>query len=206
MRANENVRAHAGSVGVVALVALGLATSTLASAEPARATPYTGYSLGSRELSVGDRGPDVKTLNWALRSQALSTAYHGVFDGQTDWAVRTLQSHSGLSSDGVVRQQTRKAIASRMLNQGATWYGPGLFGNRTACGIKLTKKTVGVAHRTLPCGTRVAFAYRGRWVRARVIDRGPYRKGYRWDLTRRLAKRLGVTAVGSATVKAGVAP
>ena len=56
----------------------------------------------------------------------------------------------------------------------ATWYGPGLFGNRTACGKRLTRRTVGVAHRSLPCGTRVAIRYRGRLLRTRVIDRGPY--------------------------------
>lgn len=79
---------------------------------------------------------------------------------------------------------------------------------RTA-GVKaktLTKKTLGVAHRKLPCGTRVAFAYKGRWVRAKVIDRGPYRSGYRWDLTQKVAKRLGIIDSGTATIKSGVAP
>ena len=32
----------------------------------------------------------------------------------------------------------------------ATWYGPGFYGNKTACGIELTETLVGVAHRTLP--------------------------------------------------------
>ena len=31
-----------------------------------------------------------------------------------------------------------------------SWYGPGLYGNGTACGQTLTKTLVGVAHRTLP--------------------------------------------------------
>ena len=42
-----------------------------------------------------------------------------------------------------------------------SWYGPGLYGNGTACGQKLTKDLVGVAHRTLPCGTLVTFRYKG---------------------------------------------
>lgn len=168
--------------------------------------PYYQGSLGARDLRIGDRGADVKTLNWALRSAALGTPTHGTFAGSTDRAVRRLQRSAGLPADGVVASETRKAVASRMLNQRATWYGPGLYGNRTACGRKLTKQTVGVAHRKLPCGTRVVFAHRGRWVRAKVVDRGPYVRGVRWDLTSALAKRLAAIKTGTPTVKAGVAP
>ncbi|MGH2754791.1 MAG: septal ring lytic transglycosylase RlpA family protein [Actinomycetota bacterium] len=71
----------------------------------------------------------------------------------------------------------------------ATWYGPGFYGNRTACGQTLTTGTLGVAHRTLPCGTSVSLLYRGRTVTVRVIDRGPYSSAD-WDLTRRTAERL----------------
>jgi rare lipoprotein A (RlpA)-like double-psi beta-barrel protein len=75
------------------------------------------------------------------------------------------------------------AFSSPMLEAGATWYGPGLYGNRTACGQVLRPGTVGVAHRTLPCGTPVKFAYRGRQLVTTVIDRGPYSDGSAWDLT-----------------------
>jgi hypothetical protein len=71
----------------------------------------------------------------------------------------------------------------------ATWYGPGFYGNTTACGRTLRKKTLGVAHRTLPCGTRVNFLHKGRTITVRVIDRGPYGKAD-WDLTERTARRL----------------
>jgi rare lipoprotein A len=74
----------------------------------------------------------------------------------------------------------------------ASWYGPGLFGRRTACGIKLTRRTVGVAHRTLPCGTQVQLYHRGRTATVRVIDRGPFVKGRDWDLTHAAAQQLGV--------------
>ena len=52
-----------------------------------------------------------------------------------------------------------------------SWYGPGLYGNGTACGQKLTKVLVGVAHRTLPCGTLVTFRYKGVTLTVPVIDR-----------------------------------
>ncbi len=78
----------------------------------------------------------------------------------------------------------------------ASWYGPGLYGNRTACGQTLRPGTVGVAHKSLPCGTLLAFKYRGRIRRARVIDRGPYIAGRDFDLTEALANRLRFTGHG----------
>jgi rare lipoprotein A (peptidoglycan hydrolase) len=64
-----------------------------------------------------------------------------------------------------------------------SWYGPGLYGNGTACGQILTDTLIGVANRTLPCGTRVTFTWQGRTVTARVVDRGPYVSGRQFDLT-----------------------
>ncbi len=78
----------------------------------------------------------------------------------------------------------------------ATWYGPGLYGHRTACGERLTRRLVGVAHRGLPCGRQVAFLYHGRTVIVPVVDRGPFAHGASWDLTAAAAKRLGFSATG----------
>jgi hypothetical protein len=74
-----------------------------------------------------------------------------------------------------------------------SWYGPGFYGNGGACGMipgGMTKDTVGVAHRTLPCGTRVTFRYNGHTVTAQVIDRGPYVSGRIFDLTHGLCVLL----------------
>jgi rare lipoprotein A len=84
----------------------------------------------------------------------------------------------------------------------ATWYGPGLYGNRTACGQVLTRRLLGVAHRTLPCGTRVDLALDGRTLTVPVVDRGPFTRGARYDLTSATARALGMTE----TVMLGVAP
>jgi rare lipoprotein A (peptidoglycan hydrolase) len=86
----------------------------------------------------------------------------------------------------------------------ATWYGPGLWGNNTACGMVLQPTVIGTAHKGLPCGTQVTFTYAGRSVAATVIDRGPFRKGYAWDLTKKAAKRVGFLAVGSGKIAATV--
>jgi len=75
----------------------------------------------------------------------------------------------------------------------ATYYGPGFFGHKTACGQTLRRSTLGVANRSLPCGTRVSFLFHGRSIVVRVIDRGPYGSGAYWDLTQATARALGMT-------------
>ena len=72
----------------------------------------------------------------------------------------------------------------------ASWYGPGLYGNRLGCGGTLAPGRLGVAHKTLPCGSRVMLRHRGRNVRVRVIDRGPYVGGREYDLTEATARKL----------------
>jgi len=76
----------------------------------------------------------------------------------------------------------------------ASWYA--LYGNRTACGQTLTAGTLGVAHKTLPCGTMVTFRYGSREVTVPVIDRGPYSGAREWDLTGATARALGFGGVG----------
>ena len=73
----------------------------------------------------------------------------------------------------------------------ASWFGPGLWGNRTACGKTLTTGLAGVAHRTLPCGSRVTLTYRGATVTVPVVDRGPYVAGREFDLTYATRLALG---------------
>ena len=84
----------------------------------------------------------------------------------------------------------------------ASWYGPGFFGRKTACGIRLTRRTIGVAHKKLPCGTKVEVLYGGRTLVVPVIDRGPFVAGRQWDLTQAAAEVLGMTA----TSRVGVLP
>src|SRR6185503_7002487 len=72
----------------------------------------------------------------------------------------------------------------------ASWYGKPFFGSRTACGQIYTREIIGVAHKSLPCGTRVVFRYGGREVTTTVIDRGPYVAGRVWDLSRGLCLAL----------------
>jgi rare lipoprotein A len=81
-----------------------------------------------------------------------------------------------------------------------SWYGPGLYGGHLGCGGTLTPGTLGVANKTLPCGTKVTLRHGGRTVRVPVVDRGPYAGGREFDLTAATKARLGFSGVGSVLV------
>ena len=175
------VGAHAGSGGA--------AFDTGSSGTGTGACPAT--ELGTRTLEVGDCGEDVRTLNWILKSKRFArVALAAQFGTSTEEAVRAFERQAGLKTDGVVEPSTHAAIANSLPAQLATWYGPGLYGNKTACGEKLTREIVGVAHKTLPCGSKVVLRYRGSYLRTTVIDRGPFANGAQWDLTAAAAKKL----------------
>jgi rare lipoprotein A (peptidoglycan hydrolase) len=76
---------------------------------------------------------------------------------------------------------------------GASWYG-GTGG--LACGGELTSTTMGVANKTLPCGSLLTLRYGDRTVSVRVIDRGPYVAGREFDLTEATKRALGFGDTG----------
>lgn len=178
--------------------------------EPEGSAACPAADFGERVLDLGDCGDDVKTLNWVLRAreaQVLPASQTPLglgirFGSSTDRAVRTLQSDGGLTPDGVVDADTRGVIKQTMRKSIATWYGPGMWGNQTACGVTLKPTTMGVAHRTLPCGTKVTVAYGGEFERVRVIDRGPYANNADWDLTLAASDALGFTPAGVDKIRA----
>ncbi len=70
------------------------------------------------------------------------------------------------------------------------------YGLPIACGGLLRVPELGVANKTLPCGTEVIFLYGGRAIRVPVIDRGPYIAGREWDLTGAAAEALHFPGLG----------
>lgn len=98
------------------------------------------------------------------------------------------------SSRSSTRRIGRLNVYRRAL---ASWYGPGLYGGHLACGGRLSQGTLGVAHKHLPCGTRVTLRYRGRSVRVPVVDRGPYVGAREFDLTSRTKQALGFAGTGT---------
>ena len=86
----------------------------------------------------------------------------------------------------------------------ASWYGPGFYGNRTACGQVYTPELLGVAHLNLPCGTLLTLTYGGRTVTVPVIDRGPYIAGRAIDLSN--ATKLALGCSDLCTLRMQVSP
>jgi rare lipoprotein A len=131
-------------------------------------------------------------LRWAVALAALTTMAVGV--------APTQASTGGASSNTASAEATAEGglSFSPLRTAGASWYGgPTMWGRQTACGQTLRPSTLGVAHKTLPCGTTVKFVYHGRVLVTQVIDRGPYVKGRAWDLTQAASEALEFEGVGN---------
>jgi rare lipoprotein A len=124
-----------------------------------------------------------KTTNVVVLLAAMLAA--GVLGANAAQASTGGASASGTSGAASLAKARRGASV-------ATWFGPGFYGQRTACGQVLTPAVIGVANRTLRCGTLVNVSYRGRQLVVPVIDRGPYANGADWDLTGEAARALGI--------------
>lgn len=81
---------------------------------------------------------------------------------------------------------------------GASWYGPGFHGRRTASGERYDMHGMTAAHRTLPFGTlvRVHSLVNGREVDVRITDRGPFIRSRVIDVSRGAAEALGMLGLG----------
>ena len=93
------------------------------------------------------------------------------------------------------RSRARKVTVYRPAS--ASWYGPGFYGNRTACGQTLTPSTLGVANKSMPCGTKLTLRHGSRSVRVKVIDRGPFAGNREFDLTGATKNRLNFGSTGT---------
>jgi rare lipoprotein A len=136
---------------------------------------------------------DALTGGW-LRVAGTTVAPDGTFlarwrtDVPGSFRMRAVVDRAGTATAAVASPEVAVVVYKRAK---ATWYGPGFFGRRTACGQRLRHATLGVAHKRLPCGTRVALYYDGRSIVVPVIDRGPFVRGIEWDLTQATAEALG---------------
>jgi rare lipoprotein A len=187
--------------------ALCLTATTTAAVIPAAAdAAEVGVSAKRLNIQTGSRvtvkgriaAPGVATLQVQRRGRWVT------FDrDRTDGAGRFVlrkRVRSAMSSRARVRLRSGETRSLGRLNVYrsalASWYGPGLFGNKLGCGGTLQVGSVGVANKSLPCGTKVTFRHRGRVVRVPVIDRGPYVGGREYDLTAATARKLGFNGHG----------
>jgi rare lipoprotein A len=130
-----------------------------------------------------------RRLRWAASLAALAILAFSAGSAQASTGGAST-AYGGSSPEG------EEIAFSPFRVAGASWYGPGLWGNKTACGQVLRPTTLGVANKTLPCGTTVKFVYHGHALITQVIDRGPYVKGRAWDLTAAASEALGLEGVG----------
>ena len=90
------------------------------------------------------------------------------------------------------------AEAESLRSGGASSYGAGFHGKRTASGERFNTHALTAAHRTLPFGSRVLVTNErtGRSVVVRINDRGPFVGGRVIDLSAAAAQAIGSSGVG----------
>jgi rare lipoprotein A (peptidoglycan hydrolase) len=127
-----------------------------------------------------------------LRKTTSLLVLTGVMACMGMWTLDASAATGGASAPGAPAPHAKPARKVHPSGV-ATWFGPGFYGQRTACGQTLTPAVIGVAHRTLPCGTLVKVTYNGRSLTLPVLDRGPYSRIADWDLTAGAAQALNIT-------------
>lgn len=160
-------------------------------------------------LNLGANNDAVRGLQTQLNKHGYSLTVDGAFGPATESAVLNFKSKYGLGSGSTVGSTTWQELTGNSGGSSGGWqtavassYGPGLYGNRTACGQTLTTSTIGVAHKTMACGTRLRFQGRsGQVVYANVIDRGPYVSGREFDLTEATVKQMGYSGTSDFGVR-----
>jgi rare lipoprotein A len=174
----------------------GISLQTRASAILRKGLTFTGtapQNLAGDTIEIERSGHET---NWQWAPTVSGTiGSDGSFSAlwQTDHIGR-FSIRAVISSPNVAQSaSTTPALVTTVYRPSlATQYGPGFYGKRTACGQKLKQGMIGVANRTLKCGTSVAVYYQGRTMIVPVIDRGPYANGADWDLTEATGKALGI--------------
>lgn len=146
---------------------------------------------GSHRVRIVVRGPRGTTIGVTSRG-------NGAFSLR--WRPRVLGTYRvrayGLHDRRVRASASPARRVTAYRTAFASYYGPGLYGGALACGGTLEPGTLGVASKTLPCGSRVRLRYRGRSVTVPVVDRGPYVGGRDFDLTEATRARLRFPSTG----------
>jgi rare lipoprotein A len=184
------------STGPVSASSGGITLATRASTLLRRGLSFSGTTSGAagRTIEIERLGHET---NWQWTPTVSTTvASDGSF--KVTWKtnhigrfqIRALIVRSGSASSASAAPTLTVTVYRNSL---ATLYGPGFYGHRTACGQRLRKGTIGVASRTLRCGSKVAVLYRGHTMIVPVIDRGPYANHADWDLTMATGKALGLS-------------
>ena len=176
------------SVTLIVALAMVVVPGSVGSRTPSADRPFDPSLLHQVEAAASSDGT-------AMTSPTLDPAHRSV--GALDTGDTLLEPAAGPKVAGRAAVDAPDSRAGVIViptwhyDREISWYGPGFYGNRTACGYELTRELLGVAHRSLPCGTRVTFKNGSRVVTVRVVDRGPYVDDRQWDLTGGACVALG---------------
>jgi rare lipoprotein A len=201
----------AAAIAALLTVGASLATATAPRSRRARVASHVSLHLSRHEVLGGGK----VVLRGRVRPRGahrIKLVFRGPDGGVSGAATRPNGSFVlrwspdrigayGVRAYGVHERRMRgSASVARHLTSyreaAASYYGPGLYGGGLACGGTLEPGTLGVASKTLPCGAKVKFLYRGETITVPVVDRGPYVAGRDFDLTAATREQLGFPGVG----------
>ena len=85
----------------------------------------------------------------------------------------------------------------------ASWYGPGFNGRRTSTGTIYNQEDLTAASNIFPLGSHVMVTNldNHRSVEVAVVDRGPFKKNRKIDLSHKAAQIIGMLDKGTAQVR-----
>lgn len=186
------VVARVALIAILATVAVpgSVGSQAIRPSEPPAADLFTTV-----EIDASVRGPamTIQPLDPGARSD-------GILDQGSTMFEPAQRSEPPQARPDAAQPQPKAGSVSKnpwRFDREISWYGPGFYGQGTACGQTLTRSLLGVAHRSLPCGTLVTFRSGSRVVTVPVVDRGPYVSDRIFDLTVGACRAIGHCYTGS---------
>jgi rare lipoprotein A len=179
--------------GVITASSPQIAMSTRAGTMVRKLARFRGNVAGAAGRTVAIERFEDATQQWTVITEA-------TIDDDGSYLARWRPTKAGELRVRAVLRAASQAVAANASPElsitihrpaMATWYGPGFYGHKTACGVRMTRTLLGVAHKKLKCGTKVAVLYKGRRIDVPVVDRGPFRRDTAYDLTAATAQALG---------------